>query len=194
MTDSPPGDIRYVIPPSPKDISEVIYKGFVEASFALFEKGYAVSGIKLLLSAIDTMAFLRTGQGNSSKDFKAWLEKYVDLSSVGIDPDELWEHRCALLHMTTFHSKAVHQGKIKFLIPSYGEPPERYADAVKAKYEAVYGTNYTAYSIDALIKAVFLGVDKFLKEVDSDPKLKALVVSNLGEVVPDIPMVATRTQ
>ena len=196
LMEPPPGKIQYVSPPMPKSIGEVIFKGFVEAVYILLGKGYGISGIKLLLVTIDTMAFLKTGQGNSGKDFKAWLTSYVDLDSMGINPDELWEHRSGLLHMTHFHSKAVHEGKVRFLIPSFG-PSSSFGfgvEAMKLKVDPEYGNNYAAYSIEGLVRAVVVGINKFIAEVESDPKLKALVVSNLGEVVPDLPMAAFRTK
>ena len=89
-----------------------------------------------MLSALDTMAFLTTGEGNSATEFKAWLAKHVDLGSVGIDSDELWAHKCALLHMTHFRSKAVHKGSVKFLVPSFREAPQEYKDVIKSEMDA----------------------------------------------------------
>lgn len=88
------------------DLGLRMYKAFMQGAFITFKSGLYVSSLKLLLSAVDTMAFLVTGN-NSSKDFKEWLNKYVDLSIVGINADELWEHRNALLHMTTLDSRKV---------------------------------------------------------------------------------------
>ena len=194
MNDPPPEKFQLIIPPRPKSFDEALYKSFIESAYVLFQQGYPVSGLKLLLSAVDTMAFLETGKGNSGKEFKAWLEKYVDLQSVGVNSDELWEHRSALLHMTRFHSKAVDKGAVMFLIPSFGSPPQEYKELVKSKMEARYGTNFKVYSLQNLLRAVFEGFDKFLAKVDSNPDLKSVVISNLGEVVPDIPIGATRTR
>ena len=192
MTIPPLGKIQLIRPPQPKSLGEALYKAFIEAIVILFQQGYMISGLKLLLSALDTMAFLTTGEDNSGEEFKAWLARYVDLRSVEIDSDELWEHRCGLLHMTHFHSKAVNKGKVKFLVPSYREAPQEYKDLVRAEMDALYGTNYKFYSVQKLFEAVCVGVDKFIAEVNSDSALRAVVKSNLGEVVPDVPIAAIR--
>ena len=194
MTNSPSGKIRLLTPAQPKDLGEALYKAFMEAIYVLFQQGYTISGLKLLLSALDTMAFLTTGNGNSGTEFKAWLAKYVDLESVGIDADELWAHRSALLHMTNFHSKSVNKGAVKFLIPALREAPQEFKDPVKSKIDALYGTNYKFYSVQKLFEAVFVGFDIFLAEIDSNHDLKAVVISSFGEVVPDIPIAVTRTR
>ena len=194
MTSPHPGKFHLIHPPPPNSFGEALYKSFLEAIYVLFKQGYGVSGLKLLLSALDTMAFLTTGNDNAGSDFKKWLDKYVDLNAVGIDSDELWEHRNALLHMTRFHSKAVHKGKVKFLVPSYREAPQEYKDRLKSEMDALYGTNYKFYSTVKLFNAVADGINKFVAEVKTDSVLRATVKSNFGEIIPDIPIGVTRTR
>jgi hypothetical protein len=164
------------------DLGLQIYKAFMQGAFITFKSGLYVSSIKLLLSAVDTMAFLVTGN-NSSKDFKEWLNKYVDLSIVGINADELWEHRNALLHMTTLDSRKVGQGKIVRLIP-YKEPTESPRDTLN---------NSKFYSIDKLWLVLAGGFDKFIKDIESNEKLKRVTESNWKKIVYDEPKVLVKS-
>lgn len=164
------------------DLGLRIYKAFMQGAFITFKSGLYVSSLKLLLSAVDTMAFLVTGN-NSSKDFKEWLNKYVDLSIVGISADELWEHRNALLHMTTLDSRKVGQGKIVRLFP-YKEPAEPPRDPPN---------NSKFYSIDKLWLALAEGFDKFIKDIESNGELERAIESNWKKIVYDEPTVLVKS-
>ena len=168
-----------------KDLGIRLYQAFFEAIDVLHKNGYYTSWLKLLLSAIDTMAFL-TYSENNGKEFKMWLEKYVELGPIGITPDEIWEHRNSLLHMTTMRSRSVKTGKQKYLVPSVGEVNQEY----KLRFlipalEKKYGPNYRFYESEDFFMAVALGFDKFLLEVENDHDLKRTVMSNFGHIVPD---------
>jgi hypothetical protein len=69
-----------------------------------------VSAAKLLVSFVDTVAYLEFGdvQGNYEK----WLSAYAPLVSVGITASELWEFRNSLLHMTNPLSRKVLAGSV----------------------------------------------------------------------------------
>ena len=64
-----------------------------------------VSSLKLLLSAIDTFAFLEFG--DTRNNFKNWLNEFCNLSELKITEEELWEFRNSLLHMTNTVSRKV---------------------------------------------------------------------------------------
>lgn len=164
------------------DVGIRIYKAFMQGAFITFENGLYVSSLKLLLSAVDTMAFLVTGN-NSGEDFKKWLKKYVDLSAVGITADELWEHRNALLHMTTLDSRKINQRKIVRLIP-YKEPAEPPHDSLN---------NSKFYSIDKLWRGLAEGFDKFIKDIESNEELKRSNESNWKKIVFDEPTILIKS-
>src|SRR5690606_26156341 len=94
--------------PSPDGTVRVTYfemtcLSYFESVQVLWEKSHYVTAMKILLVNIDTMAYLQYRE-NKGTHFKQWLKDYVDLSDVGVTEDELWEHRNALLHMSTLHS------------------------------------------------------------------------------------------
>jgi len=164
------------------DLGLRMYKAFMQGAFITFKSGLYVSSLKLLLSVVDTMAFLVTGN-NRSKDFKYWLNKYVDLCTTGVTTDELWEHRNALLHMTTLDSDIVKKGKISLLIP-YKEP-------AKPPCGSLHNSKH--YSIDKLWLALGEGFDEFIKDIESNKKLKGAIESNWKKIVYDEPTVLVKS-
>lgn len=77
-------------------LPELIHDDYFKAIKALFNCGLYVSCAKLLMSCIDTLAFVEFGDmpGNFSK----WLDAYVDLAALNITSEELWEFRNSVVH------------------------------------------------------------------------------------------------
>lgn len=96
-------------------LSKLINDDYFEAIKVLFNAGHHVSAAKLLMSCIDTLAFVEFGdiQGNFTK----WLEEYCRLEPLGITSDELWEFRNSVLHMTNLSSRAVLRGRRARITP-----------------------------------------------------------------------------
>jgi hypothetical protein len=96
------------------DLPRLFDDDYFKAIRLLTNAGHVVSAAKLLMSFIDTVAFLDLGDvpGN----FQTWLERFAKLDSIGITPRELWEFRNGLLHMTNINSRAVARGDVPPLI------------------------------------------------------------------------------
>jgi len=99
------------------DVMQLLYDDHFEAIKLLFNQGKTVSCLKLLMIFIDTMGFLEAGYNRGSKNFITWLDKYVDLSSVGITALELWEFRNGILHMTNTEADKNRAGHLDRLVP-----------------------------------------------------------------------------
>jgi hypothetical protein len=164
------------------DLGLRIFKALMQGAVFTFNSGLYVSSLKLLLSAVDTMSFLATGN-NCSEDFKEWINNYVDLSVVGVTADELWEHRNALLHMTTLDSRKVKQGRILRLIP-YKYPAQPPIDSPK---------NTKFYSIEKLWLALAEGFDRFVKHIESNDELKRVIELNFDKIVYDEPTILVKS-
>ena len=79
-----------------------------------------ISSIKLLFSAIDTWGFIEYGL---TKDCAIlWLDKYCDLASLNATPQEVWELRHSLLHMTNLDSRRVRNQAVGRLLPAIASP------------------------------------------------------------------------
>lgn len=114
------------------DIPRLLDDDYFKAIKLLFNEGYYVSCAKLLMSFIDTLAFIDTG--NDRGDFTPWLDAYAELEPLGITAKELWEFRNGLLHMSNLRSRAVKSGKTAPLILSVGrsiEPLPAYLNGEK---------------------------------------------------------------
>src|SRR5690554_5333724 len=92
------------------DFSSLLNDDFLKAPQLLFQNGFYVSSIKLILSAIDSFAFLE--YGDSKNIFKNWIDTYCNIKDVGINSDELWEYRNSLLHMTNNKSRKVNKNQV----------------------------------------------------------------------------------
>lgn len=95
------------------NMGALINSDFIVSIRLLFQNQKYVSCIKLLMSSIDTFAFLE--YGDVSGNFKTWINKYCDLSSVGINESELWEYRNSIIHMTNSYSRKVIDNKVQKL-------------------------------------------------------------------------------
>lgn len=91
-------------------LADLINDDFFVAIRATFNLKLYASSIKLMMSFIDTIAYLEYGdtQGN----FQKWLTTFTDLSPLGINAEELWEFRNSILHMTNLDSRKVLNGKV----------------------------------------------------------------------------------
>lgn len=132
------------------DMSLLINDDYLAAIKLLYNNGHYVSALKLLMSFIDTLAFLEFD--DTSRNFQRWLDQYVDLSDLEIVPDELWEMRNSLLHMTNSDSRKVRKGVVKRLMFYIGTLTKGLpSESDEAKY----------FELMALIRAVAYGVDKW---------------------------------
>jgi hypothetical protein len=101
--------------------TELIHDDYFKAIRTLFNAGLYVSCAKLLMSCVDTLAFVE--YGDVGGNFAKWLDTYVDLGSHNIRSDELWEFRNSVLHMTNLSSRKVVSGKVSPIMPFVGSLP-----------------------------------------------------------------------
>lgn len=99
--------------------TDLIHDDYYRAIRTLFNARLYVSCCKLLMSCIDTLAFVE--HGDSPGNFTQWVASYVDLEPLGISADELWEFRNSVLHMTNLSSRKVSAGKVSPIMPFVGE-------------------------------------------------------------------------
>ena len=155
------------------DLCSMINDDFVLAVRKTWNEKHYTSCLKLLVSFIDTMAFVDMGDSTST-NFKSWLGSYVDLPSVGITADELWEHRNAVLHMTTFDSRKVAAGDVMRLVPYIS----------KSNAPASDGT-FKYYSLHSLLMAVMTGVGTYVTKMDGDDPMRRRFCANYEKTISD---------
>ena len=112
---------------------------FFEPVRILFNAKHYVSASKLLVVAIDSISFIEYGNIKENTFIK-WLNTYSDIASLGITAEELWEHRNALLHMSSLKSRKVVSGKVRALVSYVGElHPDAELDNRNTGYYSLYG-------------------------------------------------------
>lgn len=134
------------------DITQLLYDDHFEAIKILYNEGKLISSLKLLMIFIDTLGFLEAGYYLGPQNFVGWLDKYVDLSSVGITSIELWEFRNGVLHMTNTESKKNRTGYVDRLIPRVSP---------KVQTHPVIASGFKHFEILGLIQAVGNGIAKW---------------------------------
>lgn len=140
-----------------------------------FNSGYYISSTKLLVSFIDTMGYLDSGEGGGEA-FTNWLAKHVDLSALGISSEELWEYRNSLLHMSTLNSRKVKAGKVRRLVAYVGELPIGVpAEDAESKWFNLFG----------LIQAVGQGIGSYIKTMDAKPETRMQFIERYDHVLSD---------
>ncbi len=156
------------------DMSRLINDDYLVAIKLLYNNGHYVSALKLLMSFIDTLAFLEFD--DTSRNFQRWLDQYVDLSDLEIVPDELWEMRNSLLHMTNSDSRKVRKGVVKRLMFYIGTLTKGLpSESDEAKY----------FELMALIRAVAYGVDKWANSYNIERSKFQSFVDRYDRIVSD---------
>jgi len=147
-------------------MDKLINDDYFEAIRILFNSRHFVSASKLLMSCIDTIAFVEYGDNRGN--FTKWLDTFVELEPLNITAVELWEFRNSVIHMTNLNSRAVLAGKVSPIAPCVGSAK---LDGRLQSFEMKW------FDLYELIQAIALGVtrwgetynadtDKFLKFVE----------------------------
>lgn len=136
---------------------KLINDDYFVAIRTLFNARHIASASKLLMSCIDTLAFVE--HGNERGNFALWLDSYVDLAPLGITSAELWEFRNSIVHMTNLSSRAVLAGKVATIMPYIGSDEL----AKHARSTAMKPFNF--YS---LIQAIGTGIGKWAETYNAD--------------------------
>ncbi|MCU8008487.1 MULTISPECIES: hypothetical protein [unclassified Shewanella] len=158
--------------------TELINDDFFQPFRLMYQAGYYVSSIKLMLVAIDSIGYIEFGESKSGEDtpFVKWLNKYADLTSTNLTPRELWEHRNSLLHMSNLNSRQVQKGSIKRLIAYVGSMPhEVKLQEGNAKY----------YDYRALIHEFGQACNRWIQSYDDDPSKYKLFIARYDLIVSD---------
>lgn len=142
--------------------TQLINDDFIIAYRLLFNNRLYASAAKLLVSCIDSLAHVEYGYEKTRAEqpvFRRWLDTYVDLASVSITSDELWELRNGLLHMSNLSSTKVEKKLTRRISLSIGHvPTEQQSDGDDTYY----------FDLHSLYLAVCEGICKWLETYAED--------------------------
>lgn len=158
----------------------LINEDFIEAIRILFNAKQYVSSMKLLMICVDTVSYLEFGDTN--KNFPKWLDTYVDLNTLGITSDELWEFRNSVLHMTNLDSRKVQSGKVKRLMFYVSHPTTKY---VRETDEG------KTFNFKELLDTLALGISKWALSYNVDKGKFEIFLSRYDRIISDKRMTTT---
>ena len=164
------------------DFASLINDDFVLAIKQLYNAKHYTSALKLLLSFIDSMAFVAYGDC-TQQIFKQGLAVYAHLISVSITADQLWRHRNSLLHMSTYESRRVQAGTIAKLVPYVG---------INSPTTPAQGFRY--YSLYDLIQTVMTGTGKYILALDVSEPMRECFCGNYEKIISDSHMVIDQNE
>ncbi|HEY5799812.1 MAG TPA: hypothetical protein VIT92_06310 [Burkholderiaceae bacterium] len=160
------------------DFHNLINDDFIQPVRILFKAKHYMSAIKLLLVAVDSVGFVEFGE-TQKNPFIAWLEKYSDLKKLGVTPNQLWEHRNSLLHMSNLESRKVRRGEVKKLVGYIGEMP---SELNLSDTETGY------YNMQELIFEVGHSLNRWINSYDLDREKISLFVERYDLIASDARM------
>ena len=140
------------------DVPGLIDDDFVAPIRLLYQNKHYVSAEKLLMTFVDSIGYVEHGD-TTNNPFIKWLATYADLTPIGVSPEELWEHRNSLLHMSNLESRKVLAGTVKRLMFYVGILPSSMpTETADAKY----------YSLQKLILAIVNACGRWFESYNTD--------------------------
>lgn len=156
------------------DVCSLFNDDYFLAIKLCFNNRRYISAAKLLFSFIDTLGYLEFG--DTPRSFQRWLETYADLMKVGATPDELWEYRNSLLHMTNPDSRRVASGKVNRL--------HLYVGYLPTDFPAPPGSKN--FGLWQLLNAIFDSMPKYCDSFSVDRAKFESFVEKYDRVISDV--------
>ncbi len=129
------------------------------------------------MSFLDTIAYVEFGgrRPGETSVFVDWLRTFADPDPAGVTPEELWELRNSLLHMSNLESRKVALGKVARLTPYVGAQDHPPSTDPMVKYFNVY----------QLIEAVAAAIQRWIVSYNEHPEKMRTFVERYDRVVSD---------
>lgn len=159
------------------DMPGLIHDDYFKAIRLLFNNRHFVSCLKLLMSFLDTIAYVEFGERppRETPVFIDWLRTFSGSHTAGATPEELWELRNSLLHMSNLESRKVASGKIARLIPYVGAQEHPSSDDPMTKHINTFW----------LIEAVATAIQRWIVSYNERPEKMRTFVQRYDRIVSD---------
>lgn len=158
------------------DLPQLIHDDYFLAIKATFNARLYVSSMKLLLSCIDSLAYIEFGHAKGAPVFVRWLDAYADITRIGITSEELWEMRNGIVHMSNVHSRKVRSGDVRRISFGVNAPD----NGLWSASDGIFFFNF-----HGLIKVVGDAIGQWLKAHFGDVEWFATFISRYDETVSD---------
>lgn len=159
------------------DFNGLINDDYFDAVRILYNQKKYVSCTKLLVSFIDTISYLE--YGDESGSFIKWLNSFAQVNSLGITPEQLWEYRNSILHMTNLDSRKTLLGKerrIKFIIAKSG---------IRHLPDGVSNDGCILFNLYDLIIVLAQGVERWVDAMNAQPEKYEIFFKRYDTVLSD---------
>ena len=140
----------------------------------LFNQRHIASASKLLMSCIDTLAYVEFG--DETGNFTNWLDEYTELDSLGVTSRELWEFRNSVVHMTNLSSRAVKAGKGSTIVPYIGSD-------LLAKHTR--SRDFKPFNLHGLILVVGAGIGRWAASYNANREKFAIFIERYDTIISD---------
>lgn len=155
------------------NFSQLIHDDYFLAIKLTFNAGLYVSAMKLLVSCIDSLAYIEYGDDRGA--FVKWMDEYCELTPIGITAAELWELRNGLLHMTNINSSKVRNNQVRRISFRVGDASE-----VPCEAGGVYYFDFLG-----LVQAFAQAQARWIESYNSDRARFAKFVERYDETISD---------
>lgn len=155
--------------------TDLIHDDYFSAIRLTYQKGLFVSSMKLLLSCIDSLAYVECGDLREPPSFVRWLNAHADLTPLGITAEELWELRNGLLHMTNLNSSNVRKNSVRCISFRVGMSGTALPDT---------GSIYF-FEFRGLIEVIAQAIGRWAESYNMDPDKITKFVERYDETVSD---------
>ncbi len=169
--------IREYTRESKLDFNGLINDDYFDAITILYNNKKYVSCTKLLVSFIDTISYLEYGDEKGS--FIKWLSSFADIDGLGITPEQLWEYRNSILHMTNLDSRKTLVGKenrIRFVVAKSG---------IRQLPEGVSDDGCILFNLLDLIVALARGIERWVESMNANPEKYEIFFKRYDRILSD---------
>jgi hypothetical protein len=165
-------------------IINVVYNQIKKGIRVALENECYASGVILIYSGIDAMAYLDMPDGQldvTRSDFERWADNYIRCPcKEQVSGLELYGARCGMLHTHTIISQLSRQGKVRQIGYMDKSVPE-------VRYNPAVSKDLVLVSVEGLAEAFFAGVDRFLIEAFADAEKATVAEQRLRTLVHLLP-------
>lgn len=166
----------------PLDRAKHIVEDLIASIKLLSEKEHYYPAIMLNYVLIDVCGWIKYGYTSpTSKSFKEWVKQFILLSEFNFpfNEDDLWSHRCGLVHMYSIESRDFSQGRARSI--AYSFKSAGYDNLVAFLERKDPEGRSVAMDVEKFNEALFSGVLSFLKEFSSKD-VDENVATRLGQL------------
>ena len=165
-------------------ITKAIYGGLKKGIQVAVENNCYASAVILILSGIDSMAFLSMPASQidvKPPDFKEWADRYIKFPcSEQLTGSDLYGARCAMLHSYGVVSKMSRNGKCRIIGYLSETIPE-------IRYDPAIDKNLVLVSVPALAESFYKGIDQFLVDLFANKDKAKVAEERLKSFIQEMP-------